>query len=109
MLSAGATLTWLNRQGAAANAMLLWGVLLEGRSYPRWMSPRTTLLVFVWTVFSMHFTAGYRASLAMANVGVITRPGPSTIQEVKVRRTVLPSCTNLEVCPKIGQGLQEIR
>ncbi|XP_034249538.1 uncharacterized protein LOC117650313 isoform X2 [Thrips palmi] len=88
MLCVGAMLTWLNRQGAAANAMLLWGVFLEGRSFPRWMSPRTTLLVFLWVVFSLHFTAGYRATLAMANLGTITRKSASTIEDLngRVRR-----------------------
>ncbi|XP_052132998.1 uncharacterized protein LOC127752243 [Frankliniella occidentalis] len=65
--------------------MSLHGILFEGEPQPKLRSrtKQAVGLVFLWTVFCMHFNSGYRASLAMASINLIDKPGPSSIEDVK--------------------------
>ncbi|XP_052129015.1 uncharacterized protein LOC127750703 [Frankliniella occidentalis] len=71
--------------GGFENVIVLLGVLLDGEPNPklRGIPKRTVFLIFLWTIFCMHFNSGYRASLAMAFIDRISQPGPSGIRDVK--------------------------
>ncbi|XP_052132607.1 uncharacterized protein LOC127752086 [Frankliniella occidentalis] len=68
------------------NTIILYSILSDGDPKPK-MTSRTKQfvgLVFLWTVFCMHFNSGYRASLAMASINPMGTPGPKSILDVKV-------------------------
>ncbi|XP_052132878.1 uncharacterized protein LOC113209873 [Frankliniella occidentalis] len=72
-----------NSRGFVANTMTAAGVLWEGNPVPHTDPGRTTLYVFLWTLFCLHFNPAYRAALAMANVHALEEPGPTELDDVK--------------------------
>ncbi|XP_052126385.1 uncharacterized protein LOC127750024 isoform X2 [Frankliniella occidentalis] len=71
--------------GGFDSLIILLGVLFDSEPNPKLISRRkqTVFLVFLWTIFCMHFNSGYRASLSMAFINHISKPGPSSFREVK--------------------------
>ncbi len=66
--------------------VIIWGVLFDGEPKPALRSGRAMFLVFLWSVFCVHFNSGYRASLATASINTLTEPGPATLYDVQVNQ-----------------------